>query len=86
MDENENDELSLPELLGWAEFCSWSALVMAPIIYWLQGESVSHDQFVVRTALVLLAAAGGIGLRCRAWRRRRPSQDQRNDRTRNGAR
>jgi hypothetical protein len=75
MDENENDELSLPELLGWAEFCSWSALAMAPIIYWLQGESVSHDQFVVRTVLVLLAAAGGIGLRCRAWHRR-SSPDQ----------
>jgi hypothetical protein len=63
------DELTLAELLGWSEFCAWTALVIAPIIYWLQGESVSHDQFVVRTGLVALSAAGAIGLRGWAWLR-----------------
>ncbi len=61
-----DEELSLDEMLGWAEFCAWSALVMTPIILWLQGPSVSADQFVVRTSLVVISALAGIGLRIRA--------------------
>ena len=65
-DQIPEDDLDLDDLLYWGEFCCWMALVQAPIIYWLQGPSVSTDQFVVRTALVVIAAAGGIGLRARA--------------------
>lgn len=68
-DEPQSEEIELDELLGWGEFCCWMALVQAPIIYWLQGPSVSHDQFVVRTALVIIAAGGGVALRIRAWLR-----------------
>ena len=67
----EGDDLDLQEFLGWIEFGCWSALVMAPIIYWLQGPSVSHDQFVVRTALVIIAASAGVGLRAQAMIHRR---------------
>ena len=70
MDEQKTPEegaLSLDELLRWAEFCAWSALIMTPIIWWLQGASVSTDQFVVRTSLVVISAVVGVGLRVRAW-------------------
>jgi len=62
-----DDELSAEEMLYWLEFCAWSALVMTPIIWWLQGASVSTDQFVVRTGLVVISAVVGVGLRVRAW-------------------
>lgn len=66
-----DDEISVEEFLGWAEFCAWSALVMTPIIWWLQGESVSQDQFVVRCSLVVISAVAGVGLRAYALVSRR---------------
>ena len=68
MDEQKpaEEELSLDEMLYWGEFCAWSALVMTPIIWWLQGPSVSTDQFVVRCSLVVISALAGVGLRVRA--------------------
>src|SRR5262249_45152252 len=60
------DKMERDEILGWTQFCAWAALLMNPVIWWLQGPSVSTDQFVVRTALVVCAATGGIGLRIRA--------------------
>ena len=56
--------------LGWAEFVCWTALILSPLIWWLQGPSVSNDQFVVRTALVSIAGAGAGVLRVRALVRR----------------
>ena len=70
-------EPSSAELCASMEFGCWSALVMAPVIYWLQGPSVSIDQQVVRTALIVIAATGAICLRARAlWCRFRRKQDQ----------
>lgn len=63
MNNEELDTLDAAEILYWAEFCAWSALVMTPIIWWLQGASVSTDQFVVRTGLVAISAAVAVGLR-----------------------
>jgi hypothetical protein len=63
MDDDAADTLELAEILSWAEFCAWSALVMTPIIWWLQGPSVSTDQFVVRTGLVVISASVAVGLR-----------------------
>lgn len=63
MDHDESDSLEMDEVLYWAEFCAWSALVMTPIICWLQGPSVSTDQFVVRTGLVVISAGVATGLR-----------------------
>ena len=63
MQDDAADTLELAEMLGWAEFCAWSALVMTPIIWWLQGPSVSTDQFVVRTGLVVISAIAAVGLR-----------------------
>ena len=58
-----NDDIDPIEMRIWIEFSAWCALVMTPIIWWLQGPSVSTDQFVVRTGLVILSAAVGIGMR-----------------------
>ena len=63
MDDTPDIELSARELLGWAEFFCWTALVLTPVIWWLQGPSVSTDQFVVRTGLVVVAAVGAVTLR-----------------------
>ena len=55
------------ELRGWIEFCSWTILAFAPILYWGNGPVVSRDQFVIRTALVSLATIGALSLRLYAW-------------------
>lgn len=65
-DETKPAELTGSEALRWVEQMCWMILVMTPIVWWLQGPSVSPDQFVVRTALVILSAVGAIGLRVRA--------------------
>ena len=63
MDDQRSDEIDLAEILGWSEFCSWAAFVMTPLIWWLQGPSVSTNQFVVRMGLVAVSSATGLGLR-----------------------
>jgi hypothetical protein len=50
-----------PWFLG--ELCCWTMVVLAPILTWVNGPSVSADQFVVRTAVFCAALAGGVGLR-----------------------
>ena len=57
------EEIDTAEMLYWIEFGAWSSLVMAPIIWWLQGPSVSTDQFVMRTGLVVLSSVTAVGLR-----------------------
>jgi hypothetical protein len=70
-------KMELDAILGWTEFCAWAALLMTSVIWWLQGPPVSTDQFVIRTALVAIAAAAGIGLGIRAsFRRRRSSASE----------
>jgi hypothetical protein len=66
-DQGPERELTPQEIRGWAEFCCWTTLALAPFLYWVNGPAVSTDQFVVRTALVVLAAAGAVGLRFFAW-------------------
>ena len=51
---------------------AWS-LSLTPILYYVNGPSVSTDQAVVRAALVVLSALGAVVLRVVNWRRaRRP--------------
>ncbi|MDA1052252.1 MAG: hypothetical protein O3C40_17480 [Planctomycetota bacterium] len=66
-----DDDVSLDELLPWLEFGCWTALVLAPILYYVNGPSVSTDQAVVRTGLVIVAAVGAVLLRFVNWRRKR---------------
>ena len=67
----ENAPLTPKEIRGWVEFCAWTALALAPFLYWVNGPAVSNDQFVVRTALVCLAAVTAVSLRIYAWLERR---------------
>lgn len=63
------EQLSAAEVLGWSEFACWTALVLAPALYYVNGPSVSTDQAVVRTALVVLSGIGAVVLRWINWRR-----------------
>jgi len=63
MDDPVADEPDLGVVISWAEFCAWATLAMTPVIWWLQGPSVSTDQFVVRTSLLVISAATGLSLR-----------------------
>ena len=58
-----NEELSLREFLAWAEFCCWVSVILTPILIWWNGPSVSNDQAVVRTGLVIVSGLGAVGLR-----------------------
>lgn len=60
---NDNEPLTPTELCMWLEFACWTMVALAPFLYWVNGSAVSTDQFVVRTALVLIALVGGISLR-----------------------
>src|SRR5579871_40071 len=73
MNDDYRDELTSAETLYWAECFAWMMLVMTPIIWWLQGPSVSTDQFVVRKSLLVISGVAAIGLRIAALRRRRRS-------------
>jgi hypothetical protein len=70
MEENSERDPDIREMLFWIEFTCWTGLVLTPLIFWLQGPSVSHDQFVVRLTLFIVVTIGGIGCRVRAIVRR----------------
>ncbi len=48
------------------ELACWASLLMTPVVIWLQGASVSTDQLVVRTMIVLTLGAAALGLRAKA--------------------
>jgi hypothetical protein len=57
-----------------AELCCWFVVVLAPILTWVNGPSVSTDQFVVRTFVFCAALTGGIVLSVAnfvRWRRKK---------------
>ena len=56
-----------------AEFVAWSAFVMAPIIWCLQGPSVSTDQFLFRSSLIAASAVVAAGMRVMALIRPLPN-------------
>lgn len=60
----------LDDVLGWAEFACWTALALTPFLQWVNGPSVSTDQAVVRTVLVVLTVVGIVVLRIVNWRAR----------------
>ncbi|GIW95716.1 MAG: hypothetical protein KatS3mg110_3757 [Pirellulaceae bacterium] len=63
---NLQNEIDWPQALPWIEFGCWFALLIAPFIYWVHGPSVSIDQAVSRTAVVIVAILGVAA--CRWWR------------------
>ena len=57
------DDIDSTEMRIWIEFGVWCAFVMTPINWWLQGPSVSTDQFVVRIGMVVVSFLVGVGMR-----------------------
>jgi hypothetical protein len=63
----QDEQVTWKDLRGWLEFGCWTTLAIAPLLYWFNGSAVSTDQFVVRIALVVVAAIGATCLRAFAW-------------------
>lgn len=61
--DNDDEDVSVAELRVWCELGAWCAVVLAPIIWWAQGPSVSKDQFMVRTGLIVASVLIGVWLR-----------------------
>lgn len=74
----DGDDISLDELLPWLEVGCWTALVLVPLLYYVNGPRVSVDQAVVRTGLVIVAALGAATLRLVSWRRQCAVQEKNN--------
>lgn len=55
---------------AWVESSFWIVAAITPVFWWLQGESVSTDQFVVRITLEVTSLLGAICLRINAVVRR----------------
>jgi len=70
----QEDEIRLEELLPLLEFGCWTAIVLFPFLYFVNGPAVSTDQLVVRTILVITAVTGAVVLRIWNWRARRRRQ------------
>lgn len=64
-------ELTTDELLSHLETGLWTAVVLIPILYYVNGPSVSRDQFVVRTALAVIVYLGAPLIRLYRWKRGR---------------
>jgi hypothetical protein len=45
------------------EIGCWFIVGSAPILYWINGAAVSHDQLIARSGLLALAVIGGTVLR-----------------------
>lgn len=52
------EEVTTEEVLSHLEFGLWTAVVLIPMLYWVNGPSVSGDQFVIRSILAIVAYVG----------------------------
>ena len=72
MDENANAPEQPVDPWFLAEFAAWTMAALAPLLTWVNGPAVSTDQYVVRTAVFVLALAAAIAMRIgkivRKWR------------------
>lgn len=55
---DDDEEITWEELLSHLEFGCWTAIVLIPIIYYVQGPSVSQDQLVMRSIVTATAVIG----------------------------
>lgn len=63
------EELTTDEILGHLETGLWTAVVLIPILYYVNGPSVSQDQFVVRCILAVITYVGAPMMRWYRWKR-----------------
>ncbi len=54
----ESDDITTEEVIQNLEFCLWTAVVLIPILYYINGASVSNDQWYMRAGLVAVAYVG----------------------------
>lgn len=71
MTEMNSDTHQQEDILNWTECACWMAVLLTPLLQWVNGPSVSTDQAVVRTALVVIATTGAIVLRVVNSRRKK---------------
>ncbi|MGO8745447.1 MAG: hypothetical protein ACLQNE_05610 [Thermoguttaceae bacterium] len=60
------DKTGTPEPISrWflVEFSAWTMVALAPLLTWVNGPSVSNDQFVVRSSVFTLALVSAVTLR-----------------------
>ncbi len=48
-----------------AEFWAWAMVLLVPLLTWVNGPSVSTDQFVVRVSVFVVAIVGALGISVR---------------------
>ena len=77
-EEFNDEEITLEELLHWLEFGCWTTICLCPFLYFINGPSVSPDQAVVRTMLVIGSVVGAVGLRTFKILRRRAGRADEN--------
>ena len=73
--EETDGELTTDEILSHLEFGLWTAVVLIPILYYVNGAAVSQDQWVMRAMLVGIAYCGAPAMRWIRWRRGRKSNE-----------
>jgi hypothetical protein len=55
LDDIDEDRIATSEVLSSAEYFSWCVLILAPIVFYLNGPAVSLDQRIVRIGLVAVS-------------------------------
>lgn len=70
-DDHEAPQVSLRKILDMVEFACWATTALGPIIWWIQGPSVATDQFIMRCAVIAVAAGGAVAVRLHRIRERR---------------
>ncbi len=58
----ETSEVTIESSFHFELFC-WTAVMLTPILCWVNGPSVSTDQFVTRIVVFTLALIGAVGIR-----------------------
>lgn len=66
-----DDNIETKEIPRLLEFGCWTAVLLFPVLYYVNGPAVSTDQFVVRTILVVVALGTAVSLRTWDWQENR---------------
>ena len=62
-------EPTAQDIFGCLEIACWTTLALLPLLLYVNGPSVSRDQFVVRCSIVAVAAVGATVFTLRRWYR-----------------
>jgi hypothetical protein len=62
-DDGFSEEIHFRDLAPAIEFVCWLAVVLLPVLRWINGPAVTSDQFVIQVALFAVALVCGSGLR-----------------------